>query len=205
MVRSMRWIGSVLVSLLLAGCVVAPPAGPSVMALPGTNKSFAQFQQDETACRQYALQQAGFASPQESANASAAASAAVGTIIGGAAGAAIGAATGNAAAGAAIGAASGLFLGGASALTAAPYSAALVQRRYDIGYTQCMYASGNTVQGVATASIGAAPSASVYPGYPAYAYAPAYYYPPYPAYYPYPAFYGASLGFAFSSGHHHHH
>ena len=47
--------------LLLTACATVP-AGPSVMALPGTGKTFEQFQGDDGACRQWALQQSGVAS-----------------------------------------------------------------------------------------------------------------------------------------------
>jgi surface antigen len=146
----------VLLVLCVSGCAVGPPPGPSIAVLPGQNKDWSQFQQDEAACRQYASQYAGLASPQDAANQNTAGSAAVGTLLGGAAGAAIGAATGNPAAGAAIGATSGLVFGGAAGLSAAPYAAGQVQRRYDAGYLQCMYANGNQVPGVAAAAPGEA-------------------------------------------------
>ncbi|HEX7967062.1 MAG TPA: glycine zipper family protein, partial [Stellaceae bacterium] len=113
-----RWI-TLAAALLLGACVVAPPTGPSVTALPAKGKDFAQFQKDDLSCRQYAANQTGGASPADAANQSFANSLAAGTVLGAAAGAAIGAATGNPAAGAAIGAGSGLFLGGATGLNAA--------------------------------------------------------------------------------------
>jgi len=214
MLRVVPCASAILALSSVAGCAVGPPLGPSVMALPAQNKDFAQFQQEEAVCQQYAAQRAGVAAPQDVANQSAAGSAAVGTILGAAAGAAVGAAAGNPAAGAAIGAASGLLVGGAAGLSAGPYAAGLVQQRYDIGYVQCMYAYGNNVQG-ATATAAAPPAAA--PGY-AYPYPPSYAYPvyAYPTYYPYGAYYPyapyggigtASLAFAFSDGggHHHHH
>jgi len=39
--------------LLLAGCVTAP-TGPTVLVLPGQQKSFDQFRNDDIACQQYA-------------------------------------------------------------------------------------------------------------------------------------------------------
>src|SRR5690348_9236056 len=122
--------------LALAGCVAAAPAGPSVLVLPGKDKSFAQFQQDDASCRQFAAAQTGDASPADAANNSTATSAAVGTVLGAAAGAAIGAAAGNPAAGAAIGAGSGLVVGGASGVNAGAYAAASLQQRYDTSYLQ---------------------------------------------------------------------
>jgi len=38
-------------AVVLAGCASAP-TGPSVMVLPGTNKSMEQFQADDARCRQ---------------------------------------------------------------------------------------------------------------------------------------------------------
>jgi len=178
------FLAAALGALCLGGCAVAPPAGPDVMALPGKGKSFQAFQADDATCRHYASAQIGYGSPATAANTSVVNSAALGTVLGAAAGAAIGAATGNPAAGAAIGAGSGLFLGGVTGASAAPVSAASLQRRYDMGYLQCMAANGETVP-----SAGAA-----YPAYP--------YVPPYPAYYPYPyypyygpAFFGVDFGF----------
>ena len=163
-------------ALGLAGCVAPPPAGPSVMALPGAGKDFQVFQQDDLLCRQYAAGQTGYANPSQAATQSAVGSAVVGTAVGAAAGALIGAAAGNPGAGAAIGAGSGLLVGSAAGAGNAYTSAGNVQAGYDIGYAQCMVAHGDTVQ----------PAPTAYAGYPAYPYGY-----PYPAYgYPYPA-YGA--------------
>ena len=183
-------------ALALGACAATPPAGPSVMALPGKGKSFEAFRQDDTVCRQYASQQIGNSSPTAAANHSAITSTAVGTVLGAAAGAAIGAATGNPAAGAAIGAGSGLVLGGAAGAGAAELSASQMQRLYDIGYIQCMTAKGENVpQTLPTYAYGA--PAYVYP-YPAYGY------PYYPYYYG-PGYYGpAYVGFGFGWHHWHH-
>lgn len=192
----------VLGTLLLGACAAAPPPGPSVMVLPGKDKSFAAFQQDDALCRQFASQRIGYGSPAEAANQSAINSAAAGTVLGAAAGAAIGAAVGNPAAGAAIGAGSGLLFGGAAGANAASLSAGTLQNLYDMAYVQCMYAKGEDVP-------------HTLPGNASYAFAPApAYYPyyPYAAYYPYPYpyppfFYGpsfVSFGFGFHGGYHHH-
>jgi hypothetical protein len=187
----MRPIGSaaIVVAFALAGCAVAPPAGPGVMALPGKDKTFEAFQADDAACRQYASAQIGYGSPAEAASQSAAGSAVLGTALGAAAGAAIGAAAGNPAMGAAIGAGSGLIVGGASGVSAAQASGSNLQWRYDMGYVQCMSAKGENVQTALAA----------YPGYPYYV----------PAYYPYyygpgPGFVGFGFGFGFR-GHHFRH
>lgn len=178
-------------ALALAGCVVAPPTGPTITALPGKGKSLEAFQRDDATCRQYASQAIGYGSPAEAAQQSAVNSAALGTVLGAAAGAALGAATGNPAAGAAFGAGSGLLVGGASGANAAQYSAATLQQQYDRSYAQCMYASGNSVP----ANAGAASAYAYYP----YAY-------PYPYPYPYPPVYGppVSIGLGFGFGGHRH-
>ena len=139
-----RWIGGALVVLLASGCVTVP-SGPSVMVMPGSGKSFEQFQYDDRACREWAQQQGGDAAT--SANQSTAAGAVIGTVVGAGLGAAIGAAAGNPGAGAAIGAGGGLLGGAAVGANAGAYSAATVQRRYDAAYQQCMYSKGNQVPG----------------------------------------------------------
>ena len=123
----------------LAGCTVMP-SGPTVMALPGSGKSFDQFRADDASCRQYAHEQVGGVSTQQAANTSAVGSAILGTALGAAAGAAFGG--GN---GAAVGAGAGLLAGSAIGAGNAQGSAYGIQRRYDYAYVQCMYAAGERV------------------------------------------------------------
>jgi hypothetical protein len=129
--------------LMAAGCATVP-RGPSVLALPGSGKTFEEFQADDAICRQWAAQQIGL-SPQETVNQNTATGAVVGTAIGAVVGTAIGAASGHAGAGAAIGAGSGLLVGSSAGANAGQYYGWQAQRRYDIAYTQCMYAKGNEV------------------------------------------------------------
>ncbi|MBV8591534.1 MAG: glycine zipper family protein, partial [Acetobacteraceae bacterium] len=70
--------------------------------------------------------------------------AAFGTFLGAAAGTAIGGAARSPGAGAAIGSAAGFVSG--SAVAAKDATASELQKRYNIAYTQCMYALGNGVQ-----------------------------------------------------------
>ncbi|MGZ8250536.1 hypothetical protein [Methylomagnum sp.] len=49
--------------LLIGGCATIPK-GPSVLVLPGTGKAFAQFQADDSACRQFAFSQATAQQPE---------------------------------------------------------------------------------------------------------------------------------------------
>ena len=169
-------------ALALGACAVAPPTGPTVMALPGKGKSFDTFRQEDASCRQYAEQQIGYMQPAQAANNAAVGSAVVGTALGAAAGAAIGSVSGNMGAGAAIGGAAGLLGGSAIGAGNAQASAGDLQQRYNIAYTQCMYSSGNTV-------------VSRPPGY-GYGYGGGY---PAPAY-PYPSPYGPYYGPAYPPG-----
>lgn len=131
---------SALLALLLVGGCASVPSGPSVMALPGTGKSFEQFRADDSACRRYAFEQNGGLTADRAATDSTVRSAALGTVIGAAAGAAIG---GHNAAG--VGAGAGLLVGGAAGSEAAQRSAYGSQRNYDNAYIQCMYAKGQRV------------------------------------------------------------
>ena len=124
---------------LLSACAVVP-TGPSVMALPGTGKTFDQFRIDDANCRQFAFQQVGGVSTNQAASASGLGSAVVGTALGAAAGAAFGGGQG-----AAIGAGAGLLAGSAVGMGNAQGSSWDVQRRYDYAYLQCMYATGNRI------------------------------------------------------------
>ena len=132
-------LATVACSGALCGCAVAPPTGPSVMALPPTGKSLAVFQQDDAQCRNYASSSIGHAELGPAATQAAVGSAAIGTAVGAAAGAAIGAAAGGAGAGAAIGGATGLLGGLAVGANNAAASGYTLQQQYDIGYTQCIY------------------------------------------------------------------
>lgn len=175
--RAVPAIGLVSV-LALSACAVAPPQGPTVMALPPQGKPFDVFQQDDALCRGYASQQIGGTSPAQAANASAVGSAVVGTALGAGIGAALGSVGAAAGAGAAIGGATGLLAGSAIGAGNAQYAGGNLQAHYDTAYTQCMYSRGNTVQS-APGYAGGYPGG--YPGgyyYPApYAYGPAYYGP----------------------------
>lgn len=126
-------------ALALSACATLPE-GPSYAAMPGSRKSFDQFQFDDASCRQYGTQAIGGATPSEAANNAAVGSAVVGTALGAAIGGLLGGHDG-----AAVGAGMGLFTGaavGAGNSQAAGYSA---QHRYDNAYYQCMYGLGNRV------------------------------------------------------------
>jgi len=131
---------SPLVALLMLGACTTIPTGPSVLVMPGAGKSFDQFRADDAECRQYAQSQIGGATANDAAIKSGVESAAVGTAVGALAGASMG---GHQGAGA--GAGVGLLAGSAMGANAGQASGNALQRRYDIGYMQCMYAKGDSV------------------------------------------------------------
>ena len=132
--------------LLLAGCATAP-TGPSVLVLPGEDKTFDQFRADDYECRQYASFQVQGTTPDDVAAQSGVKSAAVGAAVGAVAGGLIGGRDG-----AATGAGAGLIVGSAGGAGAARSSQMSAQRRYDFAFQQCMYAKGHKVpvEGYAT-------------------------------------------------------
>jgi hypothetical protein len=125
--------------LVLAGCASAP-GGPSVMALPGSGKSFEQFRYDDAECRDYARAQTGGRDAAAASTDAGVRSAAVGTVVGAAAGALIGGHQG-----AGVGAGTGLLMGSVIGTGAAQDTGLSAQRRYDNAYVQCMYAKGQQV------------------------------------------------------------
>src|SRR5437773_1094743 len=70
-----------LVFTLSLGACATVPLGPSVMVLPGTGKSFDQFQADDAGCRQWASVQTR-TTPQQAAGSSTAKSGVLGTLLG---------------------------------------------------------------------------------------------------------------------------
>lgn len=134
---SLRQTSALLAAAMLAACTTVP-TGPSVAVMPGSGKSFEQFNIDDSVCRQYASNQNAGAA--QAGNDKAVESGVVGTLIGAAAGAAIGGRNG-----AAVGAGAGLLVGSANGANESAYAGNSAQRRYDISYEQCMYAKGNSV------------------------------------------------------------
>lgn len=121
--------------LLLAGCA-SVPSGPSVLALPGTNRDYSEFRDDDMRCREYAAHEVGPAD-----NDPAIRNAIIGTVIGAAAGAAIG--DSHRAAG--TGAGAGLLIGSLAGTETTHYRNRGTQRQYDNVYIQCMYGKGHRV------------------------------------------------------------
>ncbi len=129
--------------VLLAACTPAPQ-GPTVPVMPGPNKPFQVFQEDQAVCSNYAQQVIGPAQQQLQSQQLGSA------IIGTALGAGIGAAAGGGR-GAAIGAGAGALAGTAYGANASQYEAMNMQQRYDMAYSQCMYSRGNQVPGFSPA------------------------------------------------------
>ena len=129
---------------VLAGCAVAPTT-PTVMVLPGSQKSAPQFQADAATCQQRAQ---GIVAPMvDAANNQAASSVVVGTVIGAAAGALLGQGSYNPGAVAAWGAGTGMLMGSAAAGGSSQVSQLSLQQQYNIAYVQCMYQLGHQVPG----------------------------------------------------------
>jgi hypothetical protein len=133
------------VAVLLSGCAIQRPAGPTIMVLPAQGESFAVFQQHDASCRQYASTQTGGRSPGQAAAANEIGGAVAGAGVGAAAGALVGSATGRAGSGAAIGAGSGLLAGTLLGSSSGLRARAAVLNRYNIAYSQCMAANGERV------------------------------------------------------------
>jgi uncharacterized protein YcfJ len=125
---------------LLASACASQPTAPTVRVLPGPNKPFQVFQEEDAYCRQYASTQV--AGDADRANndqlldtgIGAVGGAALGAILGGGRGAAVGAGVG-AVGGTAVGAGNG---------DRKQWSS---QKRYDYAYEQCMYSKGNQIPG----------------------------------------------------------
>lgn len=131
--------GVIALSMLLGACA-SVPAGPSVMALPGSGKSFERFDIDNQSCKRHANGEIDGSNAARTQTDSAAKSAAIGTAVGAVAGAAI---DGHSGAGA--GAGIGLLLGTLGGLSLTHSAGDSLQQRYDNAYIQCMYAKGNQV------------------------------------------------------------
>lgn len=127
-------------SMALVAACASVPTGPSVMVLPGTGKNFDQFRADDYECKQYASLQVNGGTPDSAAESSGVKSAAIGAAVGATAGAIMGGHRG-----AATGAGVGLIGGSVAGAGSADSSQRTLQQRYDIGYTQCMYAKGHQI------------------------------------------------------------
>jgi hypothetical protein len=155
--------------LLLGACASPMPPGPHVTVMPAPGKPFEQFRMEDQECRNYAQSSIG-TEPAKASNETVAQSAVVGGLIG----AAIGSAMGGRHDGTAMGASMGVLAGTSAGASQSSRTAYDLQRRYDVAYSQCMYAKGNQL-----------PQAGYQPATrqnaPRYLPPPAYYPPPPPA------------------------
>lgn len=125
-------------TLLLAACAQMP-TGPSVAVMPGANKPFEVFMQDDQLCRGWAAHSIG-----QPGNDAAAQQMLASTVTGALIGALAGAAAGDHRS-AGVGAAIGTAIGATTGASQSAGDAWGAQRRYDIAYQQCMYSKGNIV------------------------------------------------------------
>jgi hypothetical protein len=129
-----------LLALCLAACATVP-AGPSLSALRGSQRTAEQFVADDARCRaQVEARLSARGSTVDNANRQVGASAAAGSAIGAATGAVF-----DGSSGAAAGAVVGLAIGALAGSGASPATSASVQQQYDAAYFACMYALGHKV------------------------------------------------------------
>lgn len=129
-----------LLALSLAACA-SVPAGPSLHALPGSQKTVEQFSADREHCRMLVNERlAAGGTTAASANQAVTASAAAGTVIGAATGAVF-----DGGSGAAAGAVVGMALGALAGSSASQGAYASTQQQYDAAYHGCMYTLGHKV------------------------------------------------------------
>ena len=130
--------------VVLGGCAVAPTS-PTVMVLPGTQKSPGQFQADASACQ---LEAQNVVAPlAQAANNQAASNVVIGTMVGAAAGALLGQGSYHPGAVAAWGAGTGMLVGSAAAGGNSQVSSYSLQQQFNFAYMQCMYQRGHQVPG----------------------------------------------------------
>ncbi len=142
--RNRKSLAVLVAGLLTAGCATTP-TGPMVRVMPAPSKPFEVFAQEQTDCEHYASDQV--AGGAQAANSRALGATALGAVLG----LGVGAATGSGRA-ATVGLASGGAVGAAVGANQSSYAGYSLQRRYDIAYSQCMYAKDNTVPGMMAAA-----------------------------------------------------
>lgn len=134
-----RTASASVLALTLAACATVP-AGPSLSALPGSQKSANQFATDDSHCRAIVNARLAAGTPADSANQVVAGSAATGAVVGATTGALF-----DGSSGAAAGAAAGLLMGAVAGSAASQGAWASTQQQFDGAYYACMYAIGHKV------------------------------------------------------------
>lgn len=127
-----------LAGLVLLGACAQTPMGPTIQVMPGPGKSFANFQNDQAICRQFADE--AVRDQAQGANLRGLGTAALTTVLGAGLGAAIGGGQG-----AAIGAASGALGGAGLGAFQSSNAQNSIQAQFDNAFAQCMFSLGNTV------------------------------------------------------------
>lgn len=122
---------------MLEGCA-STPMGPTVQVMPGKDKPFDVFAQEQASCKQYATQEVG--GQAEEANQRAIGAGLLTTALGAGLGAAVGGGRG-----AGIGAAAGGVVGTGIGASNSQHTQLSIQQQYNNAYSQCMYAKGNQV------------------------------------------------------------
>jgi peptidoglycan hydrolase-like protein with peptidoglycan-binding domain len=142
--------GALALLALLTSCATQP-IGPTVQVMPAAGKPFDKFAQEEEGCKTYA--QGQIAGAVDNANRSAAGGALLTTALGTTTGALLGGGEG-----ARVGTAGGVDAGTGVAADMSANSQNSIQQRYDVAYSQCMYAKGNQVPGMEQAAQEAPPA-----------------------------------------------
>jgi len=137
--RFQRQFAGLSVILALTGCATTPQ-GPTVAVMPGPNKPFEVFRQDQILCKDYAREETS--GQAEKSNQHALIAAGIATVLGAGLGAAVGGGRG-----AAIGAGAGAAVGTGVGASNSYEQNMSIQQRYDVAYQQCMYSRGNQVPG----------------------------------------------------------
>jgi len=119
--------------------------GPTALVMPAQGKPFDVFAQEQAMCKQFADGEVDGGASMS--NLKQFGTAAVTTALG----AGLGAAVRNRR-GAQIGGAMGAIAGGSMAALGSAHDQNSLQGRYDLAYTQCMYARGNQIAGIARAA-----------------------------------------------------
>jgi hypothetical protein len=147
-----------LAAALLSGCATQP-MGPTARVMPASGKSFEVFAQDQVTCKQFADGEVNGGATM--ANLKEFGTAAITTGLGGGLGAAI-----RGERGAEVGGSLGAIGGAAIAGHGSARDQNNLQGRYDLAYTQCMYARGNQVGGSQAGGnrAGTAAAANTVPG-----------------------------------------
>src|ERR1700730_4027845 len=149
-------INGLVATALLRECATSP-MGPTALVMPAQGKPFGAFAQEQAMCKQFA--DGEVSGGATIANLKQFGTAALSTALGAGLGAAV-----RGSRGAEVGGAVGAIPGAMSVAHGSARDQNDLQGRYDLAYTQCMYARGNQIAGVARSAPRVASGApGVYP------------------------------------------